>query len=89
MIERVQSPMQASKMSFLRRTEGVALLNKLRSSVIQKFLNIEPFLHRIERSQFRWLDHVSRVPQKRLPKQVYLPKQMGEDQLDDLQLDDQ
>ena len=31
--------------------------------------------------------HVSRIPQERLPKQAYLPKQMGEDQLDDLELD--
>ena len=27
------------------------------------------------------------MPQERLPKQAYMPKQMGEDQSDDLELD--
>ena len=52
---------------FLRRIEGVTLFNKVRSSEIQKSLNIEPLLFRIERSQLRWFGHVSKMPQKRLP----------------------
>ena len=43
MTERMRSQVQASEMSFLRRIEGVTLFNKVRSSEIQKSLNIEPF----------------------------------------------
>ena len=87
MTERMRSQVQASEMRFLRRIERVTLFNKMRSSEIRKSLNIEPLHHRIERSQLKWFDHVSRMPQERLPKQaLYLPKQMGENQSDDLEL---
>ena len=74
-------------MSFLRKIQGVTTFNKVRSSEIRKALNIEPLLLRIERSQLRWFGHVHRMPQERLPKQALLAKQMGEDQLDNLELD--
>ena len=48
-----------------------------RSSEIQKSLNIEPLLLRIERSQLRWFGHVSRMFEKRLPKQALLAKANG------------
>ena len=44
MTERVRSQVQASEMRFLRRIEGVTLLDKVRSSEIRKSLNIEPLL---------------------------------------------
>ena len=44
MTERMQSQVQASEMRVLRRIEGVMLFNKVRSSEIQKSLNIEPLL---------------------------------------------
>ena len=77
MTERMRSQVQASKMRFLRRIEGVTLFNKVRSSEIRKSLNIEPLLLRIERSQLRWFGHVSRMPQERLPKQALLAKANG------------
>ena len=49
----------------------------MRSSEIQKSLNIEPLLLRIKRSQLRWFGHVSRMPQERLPKQALLAKANG------------
>ena len=59
----------------------------MRRSEIQKCLNIKPLLFQIKRSQLRWFGHVSRMSQERLPNNLYLPKQMGEDQLHDLELD--
>ena len=77
MTKRVRLQVQASEMRFLRRIEGVTLFNKVRSSEIRKSLNIEPLLLRIERSQLRWFGHVSRMLQKRLPKQALLAKANG------------
>ena len=64
-------------MGFLGRIEGVILFNKVRSSEIWKYLNTEPLLLRIERSQLIWFDHVSRMPQERLPEQALLAKVNG------------
>ena len=77
MTERVRSQVQASEMRFLRKIEGVALFNKMRSSEIRKSLNIELLLLRIERFQLKWFGHVSRMPQERLPKQALLAKANG------------
>ena len=63
-------------MSFLRKIEGVTLLNKMRSSEIRKSFNMEPLLLRIERTQLTWCGHVNKMPQKRLPKQALLAKEM-------------
>ena len=77
MTERMRSQVQASEMRFVRRIEGVTLFNKVRSSEIQKSLNIEPLLLRSERSQLRWFGHVSRMSQERLPKQALHAKANG------------
>ena len=77
MIERVRSQVDASEMRFLRRIEGVTLFNKVRSSDIRKSLNIKPLLLQIERFQFRWFGHVSKMPKERLPKQALLAKAIG------------
>ena len=74
MTKRVRSQVQASEMRFLRRIEGVTLFNKMRNSEIWEFLNIEPLLLRIERSQLRWFGHASRMPQEKLLKQALLAK---------------
>ena len=74
MTERMRLLVQACKMRFLLRIEGVTLFNKVRSSEIRKSLNIEPLLVQIERSQLRWFGHVSRMPQERLHKQALLAK---------------
>ena len=75
MTERVRS--QASEMRLLQRIEGAILLNKMRSSEIRKYLNIEPLLLRIKRSQVRWFGLVSRMSRKRLLKQAVLAKANG------------
>ena len=77
MTERMRSHVLASEMRFLRRIEGVTLFNKVRSSKIRKSLYIETLILRIERSRLRWLGHVSRLPQERLPKQALHAKANG------------
>ena len=75
--KRVQSQAQAPGNRFLRRIEGVALFNKVRSSEIQKSLNIEPLPLWIEWSKLTWFGHESRMPLERLPKQALLAKAKG------------
>ena len=75
--ERMRSQVEASEIRFLRRFEGVTLFNKMRSSEIRKYLNIERLLLRLERSQFRWFGHVSGMSQERLHKQALLAKVNG------------
>ena len=77
MTERVRSQVQASEMKILRKIEVVTLFNKVRSSEVQKSLNIKPLLLRIERSQLRWFGHASRMPQEGLPKQALVAKANG------------
>ena len=77
MTKTVRSQVQVSKTRPLRRIEGVTLLNKVRSFEILKSLNIEPLVLRIERSQLRWFDHISRMPQQKLSKQAVLAKVNG------------
>jgi len=75
-------------MKFFRRIERATLFNKVRSSKIQKPLNIEPLLLQIERSQLRWFGHVSRMLQERLLKQALLTKENGKSWWDDHEWED-
>jgi len=49
-------------MGFLHRVSGLSLRDRVRSSVIQEGLGVEPLLLSIERSQMRWLGHLVRMP---------------------------
>ena len=56
-----------------RYATGVTLRHIVRSCEIPRALNVEPLL-RIDRSQLRWFGYVSRMPHKRLARQVLLAK---------------
>ena len=75
MTERVQPQVLASKIRFLKKIKGVILLTRCGSLEILK--SLQPLLLQIERSQRRWFDHVSKMPQEKLPNKLYLPKQIG------------
>jgi len=64
MDERRLSKMQVAEMGFLQSSWCV-IHNRVCSCEISKVLNVEPLLL-VERSQLRWLGHVSRMFQKRL-----------------------
>ena len=49
----------------------------MRSSEIQKSLNVKPLLLRIERSQLKEFGYVSRMHQERLPEQSSLAEANG------------
>ena len=62
--------MQASEKRFLRKIKGVTKFDKIRKNTIRKFFSIESLILCSERSQLKWFDHVSTMPQERLPKQT-------------------
>ena len=70
--KRMRSRVQAAKMGFLRRVAWVSLRDRVRSSAIQEGLGAEPLLLCMERSQLRWFGHLMRMPQGRLPREVFL-----------------
>ena len=69
-IERSRSRIQAAEMGFLRRVAGISFRDRVRSSVIQERLGVEPLLC-IERSQLRWFGHLVRIPPGRIPRKMF------------------
>ncbi|KAK3519754.1 hypothetical protein QTP70_003889 [Hemibagrus guttatus] len=65
------SPIQAAKMSFIRRVAGRSLRDRVRSSVTREELGVELLLLHIERGQLRWLGHLFQMPPGRLPGEVF------------------
>ena len=84
MTERVRSKEQAFTMRILNKIQRVTLLTRSTSLEIRK--SLEQLLLQMERSHLRWFGHVSKKPQEKLPKKLYLPKLVGKTQLDNLEL---
>ena len=62
---------------FVQKMKGVTMFDKLRNTAIQESLNTESLLLRIEISQLQLFGHASRMPQKRLPKQILFAEVSG------------
>ena len=58
------SPLQAAKMYFLQKVAGLFLLDKVQSTEICQFVNIERPLLSIERLQLRLFGYVKRMSRK-------------------------
>ncbi|KAK3565347.1 hypothetical protein QTP86_007134 [Hemibagrus guttatus] len=71
MTERVRSWIQVAEMSFLRRVARSSLRDRVRSSVTQEELGVDPLLLHIKRGQLRWLGHLFWMPPGRLPGEVF------------------
>ena len=78
MTERMRSQTQASEMRFLRRIEGVRFENLLTSS---------RYFSKLNNLSLDGLAMEAECLRKDSLNKLYMPKQMGEDQSDDLELD--
>ena len=76
MTERVRLRVQAAAMSCLRKVRGLSLLDKVKSTDICLFLNIEALLLRIEQLQLR-CRLVTRMSHERTAKQLMDAIQSG------------
>ena len=70
MTETVRSQVQVAKMGFLQKVRGLSLLAKFKSTDIRQWLEIEPLLLRIERSQLRRYSRVIRMCHERTTQQL-------------------
>ena len=77
MNEKVKPRVQAAEMGFLRRINGLTLLDEVNSADIRESLNIESLLLRLERSQLRWYGHVARMFQERTTKKLLCSTLIG------------
>ena len=68
--EKKRSRVQAAEIEFLLRISGLTLLDKVKSTDICESLNIKPLLLRLERSQLRRYEHVTRMSQERTAKKL-------------------
>jgi len=69
MTKTVLSQLQAAEKEISPRVHGVKLRDKARSCEIY---SVEPLLHRIEKSQLRWIGNVTKMFQERLTRQLLL-----------------
>ena len=77
MNEKVRFRVQSAEMRFLRRISGLTLLDKVKSANIRESLNIESLLLRLEKSQLRWYEHVTRMSQESTAKKMLCSTPIG------------
>ena len=88
MIKRERSQVQVSEMRFLQKLGGVRLLNKVRSSEIRKYLLTSScYFPELKDLSLDGSAMQEECLKKDSPNKLYLLKQMGEDQSDDLELE--
>lgn len=76
MTKRDISRLQAAEMRFLRATAGYSLTDRKRNTDIRKELNAENLIKKVEEYRSSWSQHVQRMNNDRIPKQImeYKPK---------------
>lgn len=75
--KRQESRLQAAEMKYLRRTEGVSMLDKIRNTDIRKNLGVAPIKKKIEGNKLRWLGHLNRMKETRLTKRIWEARPVG------------
>ena len=63
---------QAAEKDFLRKVRGSSLFEKVKSTDICQYLNIDPLLLCIEQWQLRWYGHVTRMSHEQTAMQLML-----------------
>lgn len=74
--QRTTNRIQSCEMKFLRKTKGCTREDRIRNEEIRKELEAEAVNSRMDRYRKRWLQHVGRMEDTRLPKLAfqYAPK---------------
>ena len=87
MTERMPSQVQASKMKFFEASKELHCLTRFIALRFENLLTSSRCFSELKDLSLDGLTYVSGMPQERPPNKLYLPKQVGEDQLDEPELD--
>lgn len=77
MTKKDQSRIQAIDMKFLRSTIQKTRRDKIRNEEIRDKLNMEKLQDTIDNSRIKWMGHIMRMEEERLPKQALKLKGRG------------
>jgi len=69
--------LEAAEMRFLRRVKGYTRLDKIRSEVIRKELQISGIQDVRSKHKQNWINHLERMDNSRLPKHAHNYKPRG------------
>jgi len=75
---------EAAEMRLLRPLAGYTLYDHKTNNSIRKELRITSILDKIDEYRKKWLPHIQRMPQNRIPIKSYNYRPKGRNQLDDL-----
>jgi hypothetical protein len=67
---------KATEMRYLRSVKGCTKLDHIKNEHIRKKLDIDSTQYKIENYRKKWTEHLERMPDERIPKQIlkYKPK---------------
>jgi uncharacterized protein YydD (DUF2326 family) len=70
------SKIQATEMRYLRSVKGCTKLDHIKNKDIRKELDIDSTQYKIENYRKKWIEHLDRMPDETIPKQIlkYKPK---------------
>jgi hypothetical protein len=70
------SKIQATEMRYLRSVKGCTKLDHIKNEDIRKELDIDSTQYKIANYRKKWIEHLDRMPDERIPKQIlkYKPK---------------
>ena len=73
---RTHSRLQAAEMRFLRTIQGVTRKDRLKNETIRNNVGIYNLNEKIKEYRKEWKEHIERMGDERIPKQVlrYIPK---------------
>ena len=75
--KRIESRITASEMKCLRKIQGVTKRDKLRNQNIRNQLQTKPVVENIIEKSLKWIGHVIRMKDERLPKRVMEARPIG------------
>ena len=75
---------EAAEMKLLRPLAGYTLYDHKTNNSIRKQLRITSILDKIDEYRKKWLLHIQRMPQNRIPLKFYNYRPQGRNQWDDL-----